>query len=229
MSLFVAASAVLCCGQTSQALALVDDLTQTATSRVQGTESQDDQAARAAEKQAEIEARRQAIKQRIADRRAAVTEKLSGERAQRCKKQEAGINRAIDNRASAAEKHLGKFKAIQDKLTEFATDKALALDNARAHELILTGQENKARAAVAELKAYDFDCAFASAAAPGAIATEQVSVVKQALKDYRTALKEYALAIRSAATALEGTSEPGSEARKETDSETGMEDQEETQ
>lgn len=224
MSLFVAAAAVLCCGQTSQALSLVDDLTQTVAARVQGVEGQDNQAARAAEKQAEIEARRQAIKQRIIDRRAAITEKLSGARADQCEKQEADINRAIDDRANAAEKHLGKFKAIQDKLTAFVAEKGLVIENARAHELILPGQESKAQAVIAELKAFEFDCSLASATAPGAITTEQVSEVKQALKDYRTAIKDYALAIRNAAAAPQETSEP--ETRSEAESETNTESQE---
>lgn len=220
MSLFVAATAVLGSAQTSQALTFVDDFTQTVAARVQGTESQSDQAARAAEKQAEIEARRQAIKQRIADRRAAITEKLSGKRAEQCEQQEAAINRVIDERANAAERHFNKFKAIQNKLTAFVADKELTIDNARAHELIIPGQEVEAQAAINELKALDFECTLTDANTPGAIITEQVAAAKQALKDYRTAIKDYAVAIKSA-IATQETTEP-----TDSDSGTSTENQE---
>jgi hypothetical protein len=225
VSLLVAVAAVVGSAQTSHALTLLDDLTQTVAARVQGAENQSDQAA---EKQAELEARRQAIKQRITDRRAAVTEKLSGKRAEQCEQQEATINRVIDERANAAERHFTKFKAIQDKLATFVANKKLTIDNASAHELIIPGQEVAAQAAINELKAFDFECALADANTPGAIVTEQVAEVKQALKDYRTAIKDYAVAIRSAIDAQDTTEPTDSETQSGSDSDASMENQETT-
>ena len=201
IGLVVAIAAVLGTSQPSHALHAVDSLTRPLLGRAQQAEERVQSVNdRRAERQTELDAKRQAIEQRIAERRAAITEKLTGERAERCEKKEATINRMLDARVSTAQKHFDKLKSIHDKLTAFAVQEELAVDNANALELILNEKQSDAQITIDAVNALDFECADTDANAPGAIVTDQVTETKQALKDYRTAIKDYAVAVRSAAT-----------------------------
>ena len=198
--LLLASVTVTGLSQPTHALHGDDGLTQSLLVRAQQAEENVQSATdRKTQRQAELEAKRQAIEQKIADRRAAVMEKLTGERAERCNQKEVTINQILDDRATAAERHLGKLEAIHEKLAAFATEKELDVDNAGALELILTEKQGNAQAAVAAVKALDFDCAIADASAPGMIVKDQFTEAKQALKGYRDAIRDYAIAIRSAA------------------------------
>lgn len=148
----------------------------------------------------ETQARREAIEQKIADKKAAIEQKLSGKRAEVCEKKQEAINRVLDTRVDAAQKHLDKLNAIRDKLAIFVTDKQLTVENTSALEVIMNDKQTAAQAAVDAAKSTDFDCTEADASAPGKIVTEQVTAQKEALKEYRDAIKEYALAVRTAAT-----------------------------
>lgn len=148
----------------------------------------------------EVAAKRKAIEDKIAGKRAAITEKLSGQRQEQCEKKETAINSLLDSRASAAQQHFDKFKAIQNKLTAFVTEKELNVENASALEVIMNDAAASAEAAVTAVSVIDFTCEDTSAIAPGGIVKEQVATAKQSLKDYRTAIKDYAVAVKAAAT-----------------------------
>lgn len=183
---------------TTQALPVVDTVAKTTNETVEKTTS----AARAASDVAvtdkqDVQEKRQALEQKMAERKAAIAEKLSGQREEKCKQREATINSVLDNRVSAAERYFTKFQAIQKKLTTFATEKQLNIENAAALELVMNDSANTAQAALQAIQAIDFTCANASAAAPGALVKDQVVATKQALKDYRTAIKDYAAALKA--------------------------------
>lgn len=196
VSLVLAATLTVGVAQTSQALQ-TETILQTVTSRVQGVETR---VQTVEERRQEIDAKRQEIERKVAEKKAAIAEKLSGQRAERCAQKQDTINRILDTRTSAAQRHFDKFKAIQDKLQAFVVDKELSVENASALELIMNDKQTEAQAAVDAAVATDFDCLNTDAAAPGRIVVEQIATVKQALKDYRTAIKDYAVAVRTAAT-----------------------------
>lgn len=153
--------------------------------------------------QQDVEAQRKALEQRLSEKRAAIAEKLSGERAKRCLAKQNGINQALDARSSAAEKHLDRLEAAQEKLTAYVERRQLTVDNATALAVIMNDEKAAAQAAVSSLETVDFLCSEADAAAPGRILIEQISEAKQALRDYRSAIKDYAAAVRLAATAAQ--------------------------
>lgn len=205
VSLLLAAVTVVGTAQTSHALPLLDSFTSTLFSRIGETENQTQNETNqtdnaASEKQAELDAKRQEIEQKLAERRAAIAEKLSGKRAEQCEKKEATINRVLDDRVSAAQRHLDKFKVIQDKLVAFVADKQLDVQNASALEVIMNDKQQNAQAAIDTIATVDFSCANADATSPGAIVMDEVASVKQALKDYRTAIKDYAISVKNSVT-----------------------------
>lgn len=213
VSLVLAATLTAGLAQTSYALQ-TETILQSVVSRVEGeVQSATDVVA---ERRQEIETKRQTIEQKVAEKKAAIAEKLSGQRAERCAQKQDAINRVLDTRTSAAQRHFDKFKAIQDKLQAFVTDKELNVENASAMELIMNDKQASAQAAIDAVNAANFDCASADAAAPGRIVMEQIATAKQALKDYRTAIKDYAVAVRTAATPPSSSTEP-----EATETETG--------
>lgn len=215
VSLVLAATLAVGIAQTSQALE-TETILQSVVSRVEGeVQSATDTAT---ERRQEIETKRQEIEQKVAEKKAAIAEKLSGKRAERCAQRQDTINRVLDTRTSAAQQHFAKFKAIQDKLQAFVTDKDLNVENASALELIMNDKQANAQAAIDAVGATDFDCASADATAPGAIVMDQIAAAKQALKDYRAAIKDYAVAIRSAAISDDSSS---NESESRTETETG--------
>ncbi len=217
VSLLLAAAAVLSAAQTTQAIPLLDDLARSTTPQVE--QIQGETTNRLAERAAELEAKRLEIEQRLAQRRSQITQKLEGARAERCEEKEMTINRVLDTRVSAAQRHFDKFKAIQDKLATFVVDKQLNVENATALEVIMNDKQQSAQASIDAIETTDFDCGSADATAPGNIVMDQVALVKQSLKEYRTAIKDYAVAVKGAATAeTDSTSEP-TENRVETETE----------
>lgn len=231
VGLILASATVLGTGQTSHALHSVDSLTQSLLARTQQAEERVQSAMdRKTQRQAELDAKRQAIEQQIAERRAAIAEKLTGERAERCEQKEVTINRILDTRGTAAQRHLDKLKSIHEKLAAFVTEKNLNVDNANALELILNEKQDDAQASVDTVKTLDFECATTDANAPGAIVKSQFTETKQTLKDYRTAIKDYALAVRGAATADTPTETETSESDSKTEADAAtQQDQEVTQ
>lgn len=155
-------------------------------------------------RQEEAELKRQEIEAKVAEKKAAITDKLSEKDAEKCEQRESTINSVLDNRVLAAEKHLENFKAIEDKLRLFVTEKNLDLDNSGLYTSTLDTTAAEALGAINDIQ---FNCEEASAAAPGALVKERMSVAKQALKDYRTAIKDYAAAIKAAATKQTETSQ----------------------
>lgn len=149
----------------------------------------------------ETESKRAEIQQKIDAKRAAVTEKLSGRRAELCEQREAKINEALTNRTAAAERYLEKFKTIHDRLSSFAADQQLTVENAAALGLILTDKQAHVEATIGVAKATTFDCSAASADNPGQVVKDLIAEEKQVLDEYRTALKDYADAVKAAALA----------------------------
>lgn len=204
-SLLLAAVAVVGTAQTSQALPLFDSFTGTLFSRIgdnqtdaqDRTSSPDDSVT---EQNSELEAKRSEIERKLIERRAAIAKKLSGKRVALCEKKESTINRVLDDRVSDAERHFEKFKAIQDKLVTFVAEKQIDVQNANALLIIMNDRQQDAEAAIDAVANVDFDCSDADAEAPGAIVKDEVTALKQALKDYRTAIKNYAVGIKNSAT-----------------------------
>lgn len=156
----------------------------------------------------ELDAKRKVIEDKIASKKAAIGEKLTGKRQEQCEKKEATINSILDTRASAAQQHFDKFKAIQDKLAAFVAEKSLNVENAKPLEIIMTDAAMEAEVAVTAVNGLDFACEETAASSPGAIVMEEVATAKQALKDYRTAIKDYAVAVKAAATSEPTATEP---------------------
>lgn len=155
----------------------------------------------------ELNDKRKTIQDKIASKKAAIGEKLSGQRQEQCEKKEAAINSILDTRATVAQQHFDKFKAIQDKLIAFVAEKSLTVENAKPLEIIMTDAAMEAEAAVSAVNGLDFVCEETAASAPGAIVMEEVATAKQALKDYRTAIKDYAVAVKDAVTSEPATTE----------------------
>lgn len=166
-----------------------------------------DRTARDAKAAEDVETKRTQIEQKISEKRAQIHEKLTGKRVEQCEKKQASINQILDNRVSAASKHLERFKAIQEKLVAFVDAKDLAVDNANALELIMDDMRSSAQAAIDAASTTDFSCDNADATAPGQIVTEQVSAQKQALVQYRDALKDYSAAVKTALIAAKTATE----------------------
>lgn len=158
-----------------------------------------DIASREAERRLELDAKRQALEQKVAERRAAIAEKLSGARAESCEKKQTAINRILDNRTDAAQRHYDRFKSIQDRLVSFVDSKELNVENASALEVIMEDKQVAAQGAIDAVTAAEFTCKDADARSPGTIIIDQIAAAKQALKEYRTAIKDYAVAVKSAA------------------------------
>lgn len=154
----------------------------------------------------DLEQRRLEIQQKIQAKRDAVTERLSGRRAEICEQKEQGINQAIAARNAAAQRYFDKFKAIQERLTNFAAEKKLEVKNASALELVMNGRQGEAAATIGAASVTTFDCAVTSASDPGHIIRELVKEEKTALLEYRDAVKDYAVAIKEAATSVESSS-----------------------
>ena len=154
----------------------------------------------------ELEQRRMEIQQKIQAKRDAVTERLSGRRAEICEQKEQGINQAIAARNASAQRYFDKFKAIQERLTSFASEKKLEIKNASALELIMNDKRDETAATISAANATTFDCAMTSASNPGHIIRELVQEEKNTLLEYRAAVKDYALAVKAAAQSIESSS-----------------------
>lgn len=149
----------------------------------------------------ETESKRAEIQQKIDAKRAAVTDTLSGRRAELCKQREAKINEALSNRTAVAERYLEKFKTIQERLSSFAAENQLTVENAAALELIMADKQAQAEATIGVAKATTFDCSTTSAKNPGQIIKDLIYEGKHMLGEYRTAVKDYAEAVKAAALA----------------------------
>lgn len=167
---------------------------------VRGGEKTAERASKVAEATVERTEKRDQIEQKMAEKHAAITEKLSGARAEKCSKKQDTINRILDTRIAAAQKHLERFSSIQDRLTDFVATKKLTIENGSALALIMDDKRTEAQASIDAIQTVDFSCNDADANAPGKIITEQISTTKSALKDYRTAIKDYAVVVKAAAT-----------------------------
>ncbi|HEX8390219.1 MAG TPA: hypothetical protein VF597_02275 [Candidatus Saccharimonadales bacterium] len=143
----------------------------------------------AKQKQAEME-------QKAAERRAAVANKLTDDRAKRCNERQAEINRALDSRAQAATRVLGRFESIQQRLLAYVSKNSLDVSQENALLTVMNDRQSSAQAAVKTLAAADFNCADANAASPGQVVKGQVDAAKVALREYREAIKAYAQAVK---------------------------------
>lgn len=166
----------------------------TTESTVEPTEKQEEGSK--AEMESEVRSKREEIQQKISEKRAAITDKLADKKLRSCEKRQATINRILDTRIGAAQKHFDRFQAIQNKLVDFVSKRQLQVNNAAALALIMNDKQAAAQAAIEAAAQTDFTCNQADANAPGKIVTDQVSAQKQALKEYRAAIKDYAAAVK---------------------------------
>ena len=159
--------------------------------------------------QEKLEAKRLEVKEKIEAKKAEAKEKLTDKRLDACKKREARINTIVDKTASQAEKHLGVFEKIEERVKTFYVDKQLSVENYDTLTAAVDEKHTAAVAAIDELKANDFSCDTTDASNPAGLMKELAQSKNDALKEYRTALKDLIVAIKGASTSTD-TTEPES-------------------
>jgi hypothetical protein len=157
----------------------------------------------------EVETKRAEVRQKVEDKKAEVKEKLADKRLDVCKKREVRINAIIDKTAIQAEKHLGVFEKIEDRVKSFYADKHLTVANYDALVAAVDEKHTSAVAAVEELKSNDFSCDTTDATNPSGIMKDLALSKNDALKEYRSALKDLISAVKSAANSTDNSETSG--------------------
>ena len=178
------------------------------------------EAAREAAKQREEKAReaakqkqeteREAAKQRLEAKKEEVKAKLTASRLEKCEEREERINNIITKASTQAEKQLGVFQSIKDKIVTFYTEKQLSAPDYESLLAAVDEKEAAALAAVGSTEAISLDCgAEGQQRELGTVLRTSVQSLHGALKEYRTAIKDLLKSVKQAyeATQTDDTTE----------------------
>ena len=153
----------------------------------------------------QIESRKAELKQRIESERSERKSELTDKRLELCQQRQDKINELMAASAKFGRERLTHIQAVEARVKEFYTNKALTSTEYDAALTVVDEKEALAVAAVEVTESQDFDCTKVDGSKPSGEIRTVHEAKYTALNDYRDSVKQLIQIVKAAAVAAKTT------------------------